>query len=219
MFASSPLRFALLRAPSCSVPCLRTRLECSRLATPSLHRCGCSSSENTATVPTTAPCPGLASCGVGVDQHPGFIACALQLHTHVSTVCANGRCACVPVRACSCRCGGMRGVCLNTQLYKNDASAKEEKKAQDKWLDKVLDAPVPKHSVAFGHIPPFIVAPDEPAGYFNFTPEIRGALLGKLKKAGACTAPTQLQHCVVIFSAPRRRLLFARPVRPTSADE
>ena len=94
----------------------------------------------------------------------------------------------------------MRGVCLNTQLYKNDESAKQEKKEQDKWLDKVLGAPVPKHSVAFGHIPPFIFAPDEPAGYFNFTPEVRGALLGKLKKAGIIPVVKHLGYaCIAAF--------------------
>ena len=40
------------------------------------------------------------------------------------------------------------------------------------------------HAIAFAHIPPFIYAPDEPKGYFNFDPHVRTPLLEALKGAG-----------------------------------
>ena len=33
-------------------------------------------------------------------------------------------------------------------------------------------------------MPPFIIQPDEPKGYFNLEPEVRGSLLARLKAAG-----------------------------------
>ena len=45
-------------------------------------------------------------------------------------------------------------------------------------------AAAPQHVIGFMHIPPFIYSPDEPKGYFNFDPSIRGPLLAKLKAVG-----------------------------------
>jgi hypothetical protein len=38
--------------------------------------------------------------------------------------------------------------------------------------------------MVFSHIPPFISTPDEPKGYFNYDPAVRGPLLASLKAAG-----------------------------------
>jgi hypothetical protein len=43
---------------------------------------------------------------------------------------------------------------------------------------------VPVHTFVFSHIPPFIRFPDEPKGYFNLHPTIRGEVLAQLKRAG-----------------------------------
>ena len=59
--------------------------------------------------------------------------------------------------------------------------------SQAGWLSAQLQCGGPcNHLVAFSHIPPFIAAPDEPDGYYNFESSVRRLLLEQLKAAG-CT--------------------------------
>jgi 3',5'-cyclic AMP phosphodiesterase CpdA len=106
--------------------------------------------------------------------------------------------------------GGVQFVALNSQLYKDATDAPAEAAAQDAWLrgvtgelqrrrqeqrergsrprpDDASMTALPRHVVAFSHIPPFIESQDEPSAYFNLEQSVRTRLLGDLSEAG-CTA-------------------------------
>eukprot|EP00043_Microstomoeca_roanoka_P004844 m.52181 g.52181 ORF g.52181 m.52181 type:complete len:292 (+) comp12685_c0_seq1:244-1119(+) len=84
-------------------------------------------------------------------------------------------------------CRGLRGVVLNTQAFCDD-NAEDLARKQISFLKQALkdDADDIKcqQRVVFGHISPFLFAADEPKGFFNMDPKIRGELMGIAKEAG-----------------------------------
>lgn len=84
--------------------------------------------------------------------------------------------------------GGVKFICLNTQLYKGvTAESADLAAAQDAWLDEELSASESEGArrvVVFSHIPPFIFSPDESSGYFALATEVRHRLLRKLASHG-----------------------------------
>jgi len=102
-------------------------------------------------------------------------------------------------------CGGCRFLVLNSQLFAaqdpnynsnnkfsglhetHKQEAEELAAEQAEWLSKQLQSGSEcTHLMAISHIPPFVLAPDEPDGYCNYEPSVRGPLLEQLKAAG-CT--------------------------------
>ena len=58
---------------------------------------------------------------------------------------------------------------------------------QAEWLSKQLQSGSEcSHLMAISHIPPFVLAADEPDGYCNYEPSVRRRVLEQLKAAG-CT--------------------------------
>lgn len=109
-------------------------------------------------------------------------------------------------------CHGVKCLVVNSQLWKDDADAKEAREAMDKWLDAELAAAEPptadvegagaeagaddstsrrrrrrRRLMVFSHIPPFIFDPEERDGYFNLDRDMRLPLLSRLSKAGCCS--------------------------------
>lgn len=79
--------------------------------------------------------------------------------------------------------GGVRGIVINSQLYKDSSLCPDLAAAQDAWLTEELAKP-PTFTIVFSHIPPFIETAGEPSGYFNLDPEIRASLLARMHKGG-----------------------------------
>mmetsp|Transcript_10369 Transcript_10369/g.14383 ORF Transcript_10369/g.14383 Transcript_10369/m.14383 type:complete len:359 (+) Transcript_10369:266-1342(+) len=82
--------------------------------------------------------------------------------------------------------GGVKCIVINSSLYKDPSKAKDLAKEHDKWLMQELkkcEKEKPQHTLVFAHIPPFINAPDEPNGYFNWSSDTRKRVLGAMKKA------------------------------------
>lgn len=84
--------------------------------------------------------------------------------------------------------GGVKFVCLNTQLYKGVTEENADlAAAQDAWLDEELSAAEGENArrvVVFSHIPPFVDSPDEAEGYFPLAKEVRHRLLQKMLAHG-----------------------------------
>ena len=86
--------------------------------------------------------------------------------------------------------GGCLCVVINSSLYHSPVDAQEDASAQDAWLLETLStagsqATPPVHTLIFGHIPPFISAPDEPQGYFNWDLKTRRRVLDLMHASGA----------------------------------
>jgi len=81
---------------------------------------------------------------------------------------------------------GVKCVVLNTQLWKDDSDAQEQRKAMDEWLEAELeeDSEHPHRTLLFSHVPPYINAADEGDEYFNLTRVFREELLARLAKKG-----------------------------------
>ncbi|KAL1529169.1 hypothetical protein AB1Y20_000128 [Prymnesium parvum] len=79
--------------------------------------------------------------------------------------------------------GGVKFVCINSQLYKDASGAPELAMEQDRWLDAELSlarSEGARRVIVFSHIPPFIHDPDEGSGYFPLEKEVRHRLLAKM---------------------------------------
>lgn len=82
-------------------------------------------------------------------------------------------------------CNDVKCIVVNSQLWKDDADAKEEREAMDRWLDSELeDSTSPHRTLLFSHVPPFCYEADEDNEYFNLDCGFRQELLAKLSKKG-----------------------------------
>lgn len=82
-------------------------------------------------------------------------------------------------------CNGVKCVVVNSQLWKDDTDAKDEREAMDRWLDAELEEQtIPYRTLIFSHVPPFIGRPDEDNEYFNLESGFRQELLARLVKKG-----------------------------------
>lgn len=76
----------------------------------------------------------------------------------------------------------LRGLVLNSQLYKDSTDCADLKAAQHDWLmEKMEDGPW----IIFSHIPPFIEAWDEKDAYFNLDTDCRKPLLEAFYSGGS----------------------------------
>ena len=83
--------------------------------------------------------------------------------------------------------GGVKYVCVNTQLYKDASLCGDVADEQELWLEKELEkdnVEGAKHVVVFSHIMPFVENKEEADGYFNLSREVRKPLLDKMLEAG-----------------------------------
>jgi len=83
-------------------------------------------------------------------------------------------------------CHGIRCLVVNSQLWKDDSDAKEERKAMDRWLEAELEdaSPDAHRTLLFSHVPPYIHDADEGDEYFNIARSFRLDLLARLAKKG-----------------------------------
>uniref|UniRef100_A0A8D8M709 Serine/threonine-protein phosphatase CPPED1 n=1 Tax=Cacopsylla melanoneura TaxID=428564 RepID=A0A8D8M709_9HEMI len=83
-------------------------------------------------------------------------------------------------------CGGVQFIVLNSQYYKDPTHIPELYKAQNQWLDQLLDQVKVEgtRTVVFQHIPWFVEEVDEEDEYFNVDKEERKRMLEKLYTAG-----------------------------------
>jgi hypothetical protein len=76
---------------------------------------------------------------------------------------------------------GVKCICVNSQFWKDASDAAELRAAHDAWLRQELQAPdtaTAKYCLVFAHYPPFLMAQDEPAEYFNLDPAVRDEVMG-----------------------------------------
>ncbi|XP_040565095.1 serine/threonine-protein phosphatase CPPED1 [Lepeophtheirus salmonis] len=86
---------------------------------------------------------------------------------------------------------GIKFLVLNSQLFENIDSCKEEAEEHEKWLDDQLHYHSSNHKgkplVVFQHIPWFINEPDEEKIYFNVSLPLRERMLEKFHSSGVST--------------------------------
>ena len=78
--------------------------------------------------------------------------------------------------------GGVAFLALNSQLYYNASQSGVGRRAerQTAWLSRQLDAAASRGAIAvvvLSHIPPFVVAADEPSGWANWPTPVRQQVL------------------------------------------
>lgn len=83
-------------------------------------------------------------------------------------------------------CNGIKCLVVNSQLWKDDSDAREEREAMDRWLEAELEdaSPESHRTLLFSHVPPFIFDVDESDEYFNLERSFRQDLLSRLSKKG-----------------------------------
>lgn len=75
---------------------------------------------------------------------------------------------------------GVKCICVNSQLWKDDSEAAALRAEHDRWLRAELASPETakaKHILVFSHTPPMIFAQDEADGYFNLDRRTRDEVM------------------------------------------
>lgn len=82
--------------------------------------------------------------------------------------------------------GTLRGIVINSSLFKEPALAPDEAAAQERWLRSTLEASRGKFSrvIVFQHHPWFLSTPDEPDQYYNLPLARRREFLDLFAKSG-----------------------------------
>lgn len=84
----------------------------------------------------------------------------------------------------SFRCGGVRCIVVNSQLWEDDTDAKALREEMDEWLEKECAGP-PVPTLVFSHIAPFVFDQEEKDEYFNLRRDVRARWLRRFAECGA----------------------------------
>ncbi|MBI5723833.1 MAG: metallophosphoesterase [Planctomycetes bacterium] len=85
-------------------------------------------------------------------------------------------------------CGGVRGLVLNSGLYKDSSKVPDNAKKQDEWFKEQIRAAKAAHArhiVVFQHHPWFLYKPDEDDQYYNLPLSLRAPMLDLMETSGA----------------------------------